>query len=124
VRLAHPLYAEVIGARVSPLRARAVFRELTAAVEAAGSRGLDDRLRVATWQLEAGVSGSAPGQLMSAAQLALDISDFGLAERLARAAAMAGSEVEAERPALPPVGRAGPGRGRLPRAGNDPPPLG
>ena len=97
VRLAHPLYAEVIGARVSPLRARAVFRELTAAVEAAGGRGLDDRLRVATWRLEAGASGSAPGQLMSAAQLALDISDFGLAERLARAAAMAGGEVEAER---------------------------
>jgi hypothetical protein len=88
VRLAHPLYAEVIGTRVSPLRARAVFRELTAAVEAAGGRGLDDRLRVATWRLEAGVSGSAPGQLMSAAQVALDISDFGLAERLARAAAM------------------------------------
>ena len=54
VRLAHPLYAEVIGARVSPLRARAVFRELAAAVEAAGGRGLDDRLRVATWRLEAG----------------------------------------------------------------------
>jgi DNA-binding CsgD family transcriptional regulator len=97
VRLAHPLYAEMIGARVSPLRARAVFRELTAAVEAVGGRGLDDRLRVATWRLEAGVSGSAPGQLMSAAQLALDISDFGLAERLARAAAVAGGEVEAER---------------------------
>jgi ATP/maltotriose-dependent transcriptional regulator MalT len=34
---------------------------------------------------------------MSAAQLALDISDFRLAERLARAAAVAGGEVEAER---------------------------
>ena len=98
VRLAHPLYAEVIGARVSPLRARAVFRGLTAAVEAAGGRGLNrSRLRVATWRLEAGVSGSAPGQLMNAAQLALDISDFGLAERLARAAAVEGGEVEAER---------------------------
>jgi ATP/maltotriose-dependent transcriptional regulator MalT len=97
VRLAHPLYAEVIGARMSPLRARAVFRELTAAVEAAGDRQLDDRLRVATWRLEAGMSGSAPGQLMNAARLAIDISDFGLAERLARAAAVAGGEVEAER---------------------------
>ena len=97
VRLAHPLYAEVIGTRVSPLRARAVFRELTAAVEATGGRQLDDRLRVATWRLEAGVGDSAPGQLMSAAQLAMDIFDFGLAERLARAAAAAGGEVEAER---------------------------
>ena len=97
VRLAHPLYAEVIGARVSPLRARAVFRELTAAVEAADDLRLNDRLRVATWRLEAGVSGSAPGQLMSAAQLAMDVFDFGLAERLARAAAAAGGEVEAER---------------------------
>jgi len=34
---------------------------------------------------------------MSAAQLAMDISDFGLAERLARAAAVAGGEIEAER---------------------------
>src|SRR5438309_692360 len=33
----------------------------------------------------------------SAAHLALDISDFDLAERLARAAAMAAGEVEAER---------------------------
>jgi DNA-binding CsgD family transcriptional regulator len=97
VRLAHPLYTEVIGARVSPLRARAVFRELTAAVEADGGRRLDDRLRVATWRLEAGVRGSAPGQLMSAAQLAMDIFDFVLAERLARAAAVAGGGVEAER---------------------------
>jgi len=97
VRLGHPLYAEVIRARLSPLRARAVFRELTAAVEAVGDRRLDDRLRVATWRLEAGISGSAPGQLMSAAQLAMDISDFGLAERLARAAAVAGGEIEAER---------------------------
>jgi DNA-binding CsgD family transcriptional regulator len=97
VQLAHPLYAEVIGARVSPLRAQAVYRQLTQAVEAAGTRRLDDRLRVATWRLEAGVSGSTPGQLMSAARLAMDMFDFGLAERLARAAAAAGGEVEAER---------------------------
>ena len=54
VRLAHPLYAEVIRARVSALRARAVYRQLAEAVEAAGARRLDDRLRVATWRLEAG----------------------------------------------------------------------
>jgi len=67
VRLAHPLYAEVIGARVWPLRARAVYRQLTEVVEAVGPWRLDDRLRVATWRLEAGVSGSTPRQLMSAA---------------------------------------------------------
>ena len=61
VRLAHPLYAEVIRARMSALRARAVYRQLTEAVEAAGARRLDDRLRVATWRLEAGVSGSTLG---------------------------------------------------------------
>jgi ATP/maltotriose-dependent transcriptional regulator MalT len=96
-RLAHPLYAEVIGARVSRLRARAIYRQLTAAVEAASAPGVDDRLRVATWRLEAEAGGSAPGQLMSAAELAMDIFDFALAERLARAAAAAGGEVEAER---------------------------
>ena len=97
VRLAHPLYAEAMRARVSALRARAVYRQLAEAVEAAGARRLDDRLRVATWRLEAGVSGSTPGQLTSAARLALGIFDFRLAERLARAAAAAGGEVEAER---------------------------
>src|SRR5579872_6675251 len=97
VRLAHPLYAEVIRARTSPLRARAVYRQLTSAVEAVGALRPGDGLRVATWRLEAGVSGSTPGQLMSAARLAMDIFDFGLAERLARAAAAAGGGVEAER---------------------------
>ena len=97
VRLAHPLYAEVIGERVSRLRARAIYRQLTAAVEAAGAQGADDRLRVATWRLEAEAGGLAAGQLMSAAELAMEIFDFALAERLARAAAAAGGEVEAER---------------------------
>ena len=97
VRLAHPLYAEAIRTRVSALRARAVYRQLAEAVEAAGARRLDDRLRVATWRLEAGVTGSTPGQLTSAARLAMGRFDFRLAERLARAAAAAGSEVEAER---------------------------
>ena len=98
VRLAHPLYAEVIGARVSALRARRVYRQLAEAVEATGARRLDDRLRVATWRLEAGESGSStPGQLMGAARLAMGMFDFRLAERLARAAAAAGGEVDAER---------------------------
>src|SRR6266566_3491718 len=82
VRLAHPLYAEAIRARVSALRARAVYRQLAEAVEAAGARRLDDRLRVATWRLETGVAGSTPGQLTSAARLATGIFDFRLAERL------------------------------------------
>jgi DNA-binding CsgD family transcriptional regulator len=98
VRLAHPLYTEVIRARVSALRARAVYRQLAEAVETAGARRLDDRLRVATWRLEAGESSSsAPGQLTAAARLAMGMFDFRLAERLARAAAAAGGEVEAER---------------------------
>jgi DNA-binding CsgD family transcriptional regulator len=98
VRLAHPLYAEVIGARVSALRARRVYRQLAEAVEATGARRLDDRLRVATWRLEAGESGSStPGQLLGAARLAMGMFDFRLAERLARAAAAAGGELDAER---------------------------
>ena len=98
LRLAHPLYTEVIRAQTSPLRARAVYRQLAEAVEAVGARRRDDPLRVATWRLEAGQSGSsAPGQLTSAARLAMAVFDFRLAERLARAAAAAGDEVEAER---------------------------
>jgi DNA-binding CsgD family transcriptional regulator len=98
VRLAHPLYAEVIRTRVSALRARGVYRQLAEAVEATGARRKDDQLRIATWRLEAGETGSStPGQLMAAARAAMGMFDFRLAERLARAAAAAGGELDAER---------------------------
>src|SRR5581483_10712174 len=54
VHLAHPLYGEVLRARLSPLRARSIASSLARAVEGTGARRREDTLRVGTWQLESG----------------------------------------------------------------------
>jgi DNA-binding CsgD family transcriptional regulator len=52
--LAHPIYAEVVRASVGPLESAALKSTLAATIRAAGMRRRDDRIRVATWELEAG----------------------------------------------------------------------
>jgi DNA-binding CsgD family transcriptional regulator/transcriptional regulator with XRE-family HTH domain len=84
VRLAHPLYADILG-RQLPIRLRKIKRQLATAVEAAGSADADDLLRVATWRLEAD-DDVAPASLISSSQRAGSLSAHGLAEQLARAA--------------------------------------
>src|SRR5437763_11213560 len=54
VHLAHPLYGEVLRARLTPLRGRSIASSLARAVEATGARRREDTLRVGTWQLESG----------------------------------------------------------------------
>jgi predicted ATPase len=54
VRLAHPLYAEVVRARTPHLRARGICRQLADALEATGARRRDDLLRLATWRVDSG----------------------------------------------------------------------
>jgi DNA-binding CsgD family transcriptional regulator len=88
VRLTHPLYGDVLRARLSPLRSRALSRSLAQAVESTGARRRDDVLRVATWRLDGG--GGQAASMLSAAQQARALHDFSLAERLARAALAAG----------------------------------
>ncbi len=85
VRLAHPLYAEVVRATTGGLRAREIELRLADALEATGARRQDDVLRIATWRLEAGIR-PGPETLAGAAARALERADFRLAERLARAA--------------------------------------
>jgi DNA-binding CsgD family transcriptional regulator len=82
VRVAHPLYGEVLANSLPSLRRRTVIRDLIGAVE-----DLDqfDRLRLATWRLESGLPGEAE-QLLLLAREALGRLDHRLAERLARAA--------------------------------------
>ncbi|HKA83290.1 MAG TPA: AAA family ATPase [Acidimicrobiales bacterium] len=82
VRVAHPLYGEVLAGSLPSLRRRAVIRDLIGAVE-----DLDafDRLRLATWRLESGLPGEAE-QLLPLAREAMGRLDHRLAERLARAA--------------------------------------
>lgn len=94
VRLAHPLYAEVLRARTPPVRAREIRRHLADALEATGLRRAGDLLRLATWRLEGG-GPARPGILAAAASRALEASDLSLAERLARGALGAGGGSDA-----------------------------
>ncbi|MGQ0624351.1 MAG: LuxR C-terminal-related transcriptional regulator [Sporichthyaceae bacterium] len=94
ITLAHPLYGEVLRARVPGLRARTIARDLAQTVEAFGARRREDTLRVATWRLVGG--GAQPELMLTAAITARWRYDFPLAERLARAAVAAGAGFDAE----------------------------
>lgn len=85
VRLAHPLYGEVMRARIPPERRRQLTRRLADALETLGAGRGDDTLRLATWRMESG-GGADPKLLVDAAEQALTRADHRLAERLARAA--------------------------------------
>lgn len=93
MRLRHPLHAEVLRLRISPLRRASIAGRLADQVEAAGARRGDDVLRLASWRLDAG--GTSPHQLLAAAAMARWRFDFPLAERLARAARDDGAGFEA-----------------------------
>jgi hypothetical protein len=81
VRLAHPLYGEVLRAGMPPLRLRRIQTELADMVEAHGARRRDDVLRVALWRVASG--GTVPGdRLLRAARLALAGHDPELAVQL------------------------------------------
>jgi hypothetical protein len=94
VRLAHPLYGEVLRRHTPTLHARAVHRQLTNTLEAFGMRRREDLLRVATWHLDAGEP-ARPGLLTAAARRAGSAFDDSLAERLGRAAVVAGGGFDA-----------------------------
>lgn len=85
LRLAHPLYGDVMRARTSPERRRQLSRRLADALEALGTTRGDDVLRLATWRMEAGEHAD-PKLLVEAAEHALKLADHRLAERLASAA--------------------------------------
>lgn len=85
VRLAHPLYGEAVRARCPTLRARAIHRELAAALEATGARRREDLLRLVDARLQAGERGP-PSLFVAGARRALAVFDPLLAEGLARVA--------------------------------------
>ena len=93
-RLPHPLYGEVLRARLSPLRARTTARALADALEATGARRREDTLRLATWRIDGGGT-FRPELMLSAATTARQRFDFPLAERLAGAAVQAGAGFDA-----------------------------
>jgi DNA-binding CsgD family transcriptional regulator/tetratricopeptide (TPR) repeat protein len=84
VRLAHPIYGDVVRQRMSVLRARQLRRELADAVAATGGRRRDDALKIATWRLD---TGDVDAELfVRAAAEARRRHDPELAQRLAEAA--------------------------------------
>ena len=114
VRLAHPLYGEVLRGGLPPLRMRRVQAELADVVEAHGARRREDALLVALWRVASG--GKVGGdRLLRAARLALaahepalavellnatDAADLDVADRaeaLVEAYSMAGVRDEIER---------------------------
>jgi len=88
LRLAHPLYGEVLRAQCPPLRKRNHQRHLASV--------LDDPLRVAVLRLDSGTADD-PAELLTAARLASATGGVVLTERLVRAAWAVGGGVEAGR---------------------------
>jgi len=85
VALAHPVHRQVLRDRTPVLRRRAMLLNQVTALERWGARRREDRLRIATWRLEA--TGEAdPGLLVQAARLAHSAHDYPLVVRLAGAA--------------------------------------
>jgi len=89
VDVAHPLYGEVVRARLAGTRLEAIQRRLADVVQARGGRRRDDVLRLAAWWLRSG-GAADPALLERAAEQALAALDFVLAERFAQAAVQAG----------------------------------
>jgi len=88
-RLAHPLYGEVRRARTGQLRGRRLRGQIATALTRTGARRADDTLRRAVLTLDSDLPPD-PGLLTAAARCAVQFFDLPLAERLARAAVLAG----------------------------------
>jgi len=85
LRLAHPLYGEVVRARTPPLRAQGILGGLADALERRGVQSPDEILAMATWRLESRGDCSLD-VLLNASRQARNRFDYGLAERIAHAA--------------------------------------
>jgi DNA-binding CsgD family transcriptional regulator len=94
VRLAHPLYGEVVRRRCPVTRVRRLLADLATLVEGSGARRRDDLLRVAVWRLDSDTARD-PVQLLNACGLAFATYDIPLAMRLGRAAVNAGGGFDA-----------------------------
>ncbi len=96
VRLAHPLYGEVIRRELPVLRARSLRLTLADALQSRDPLTPDDALRVARWLLDAGVA-IPLAVLLDAAQTATRAGDPDLGAQLAQLAVDAGGGVTATR---------------------------
>ena len=94
VRLAHPLFGEVVRAGAPTLRSNEIRRRLADAFQAHPELGPESTLRVATWRAEIG-DRSDLQSLVEGARNAWAVGEVGLAERLARLALGAGPDFDA-----------------------------
>ncbi|WFE44698.1 LuxR family transcriptional regulator [Verrucosispora sp. WMMD1129] len=94
VRLAHPLYGEVVRRQCPVSRTRRLQAHLADLLEKVGKRRREDLLRVARWRLASGTA-QDPAMLIAAAGEAFARYDVPLATRLARAALDAGGGFDA-----------------------------
>jgi DNA-binding CsgD family transcriptional regulator len=94
VRLAHPLYGEIVRQRCPVTRQHRLLADLASLVEFAGARRRDDLLRVAVWRLDSDTARD-PRQLLLACREAFARYDIPLAARLGRAALGAGGGFDA-----------------------------
>lgn len=94
VRLAHPLYAEVIRRRTSPLRQRDTYRILAQTLDVTGARRAGDKPRLVRWRLAAGLP-TDPSLVRVAAET-LVRKDFGQAVQLATEAVQLGGGFSAK----------------------------
>lgn len=94
VRLAHPLYGEVMRRHCPVSRTRRLQATLAGLLEQVGKRRREDLLRVAVWRLDSGTAQDV-ALLLEAAVQAFGRYDVPLATRLARAALEAGGGTDA-----------------------------
>lgn len=94
VRLAHPLYGEVLGAGLGVVRLRRLRLQLAETVRARPTLSADDTLRVASWLTDAGEA-LAPELLVTAARTANLAGDPDLGARFATLAIEAGAGADA-----------------------------
>lgn len=95
VRLAHPLYGEVLVGQLGEVDRQRHFSTLAARVERYGARRAGDALRLGVWHLEGAIASPGSDVLAAAAAVANLSFDQALAERLARASLEGGSNFEA-----------------------------
>ena len=94
VRLAHPLYGEVVRQHCPVTRRHRLLARLADLVTEVGARRREDLLRVAVWRLDSETA-QDPGPLRDAARSAFASYDIPLATRLAYAALEVGGGFEA-----------------------------
>jgi DNA-binding winged helix-turn-helix (wHTH) protein len=84
LRLAHPLYGDVLAGQLPPVRLRTVRRRLADMVDRHGGRRREDQLRSVLWRLDSGGS-VEPERLVRAARAALLGHDPSLARHIVAA---------------------------------------